>query len=214
VIGDIVASRHVPPPERSQLQRALDELIAAVNKRYHRAIAARFLVTLGDEFQGVLTQGEILPDLIWDIETSLPAVRVRFGIGLGTLNPPFKPVALGMDGPAFHTARAAVELARKQRRHGGLFIGFGEVDDLVLNGLARVLHHERQRLSKLQRMTLALLRRGHSQAEIAKELGITRQAANLRAQGAGWDAFAEGERAWRAALRRFDYSSDWERPAR
>jgi hypothetical protein len=214
VIGDIVASRRVPPGERSHLQRALDQLAATVNKRYHRAIAARFLVTLGDEFQGVLTQGEIIPDLIWDIETSLPTVGVRLGIGLGALNPPFKPVALGMDGPAFHAARAAVELARKRRLPGGLFIGFGEVDDLVLNGLARLLHHERERLSKEQRTTLARLREGRSQAEIAQQLRITRQAVSLRAQGAGWEAFSEGERAWRAALHRFDSSAEWARHSR
>ncbi len=211
VIGDIVASRRVPPVERSHLQRALEQLADVVNKRYRRAIAARFLVTLGDEFQGVLTQGEILPDLIWDIETGLPEVGVRFGIGLGTLHPPFKPLALGMDGPAFHAAREAVQLARKRRVRGGLFLGFGDVDDVVLNGLAQLLQHERQHLSKAQRMTLELLRQGYSQAEIAKQLRITKQAVSLRAQGAGWEAFAEGERAWRAALERFDFSAEWER---
>ena len=79
-------------------------------------------------------------------------------------------------------------------------------------GGAQVIHHhERQHLSKAQRMTLELLRQGYSQAEIAKQLRITKQAVSLRAQGAGWEAFAEGERAWRAALKRFDFSAEWER---
>jgi hypothetical protein len=209
VIGDIVASRRVPDLERSQVQRQLEQLTDALNKRYRRAIAAGFLVTLGDEFQGVLKQAETIPDLVWDIETSLAGVDVRIAMGFGTLNPPFKRLALGMDGPAFHAARAGIETARKHRLHGGLFVGFGDVDDLVLNGFARLLRHQRHGLSRAQRATLDLLRQGVSQAAIAKQLRITRQAVSSRAKGAGWDAFSEGERAWRAALQHYDVSDDW-----
>jgi hypothetical protein len=209
VIGDVVRSRALPGPQRHQLQLGLEQLAAAINQRYRRAIAARFLVTLGDEFQGVLKLAEILPDLIWDIEASLANAEVRIGIGFGTLNPPFKPVALGMDGSAFHAARQAIELARKRKLQGGLFVGFGETDDLVLNGFARLLRHVREELTKGQRHTLTLLRQGRTQAQIAKELRLSRQAVSKRAKGAGWEAFLEGERGWAAALRKFDVSEEW-----
>ncbi len=52
VIGDIVASRRVGQAQRSLVQRQLEGLVTTLNARYRRAIAARFLVTLGDEFQG------------------------------------------------------------------------------------------------------------------------------------------------------------------
>ncbi|HYL21310.1 MAG TPA: SatD family protein [Gemmatimonadales bacterium] len=214
VIGDLVASRRVAQAERSLLQRELERLVATLNKRYRHAIAARFLVTLGDEFQGVLQRADAIPDLIWDIETGLPDVDVRLGIGFGTLLPPFKPLALGMDGPAFHAAREAIEFARKRRVHGGVFIGFGATEDAVLNGLARLLRHEREGLSKAQLATLARLRQGHSQAEIAKELRLTRQAVSSRARSAAWEAFSEGERVWRAVLTGFDVSGEWQRGSR
>jgi hypothetical protein len=210
VIGDVVRSRGLPGPERQQVQVGLEQLTAAINHRYRRAIAARFLVTLGDEFQGVLKRAEILPDLIWHIERTLANTEVRIGIGFGTLNPPLKPVALGMDGSAFHAARAAIERARKRKLQGGLFLGFGETDDLVLNGFARLLRLVRQRLSKAQVHTLTLLRQGRTQAQIAKELRISRQAVSKSAKGVGWEAFLEGERGWAAALKPFDVSAEWE----
>ena len=214
VIGDVVRSRELPGRQRHQVQLGLEQLTATINQRYRRAIAARFLVTLGDEFQGVLKQADILPDLIWDVEATLANAEVRIGIGFGTLNPPFKPVALGMDGLAFHAARQAIELARKRRLQGGLFVGFGETDDLVLNGFARLLRHVRQELTKGQMRALTRLRQGRTQAQIAKELRLSRQAVSKQAKGAGWEALLEGERGWAAALKPFDVSEEWERRLR
>jgi hypothetical protein len=214
LIGDVIRSRGLAGRQRHQVQLGLEELTAAINQRYRRAIAARFLVTLGDEFQGVLKQADIIPDLIWTIEASLGKAEVRIGIGFGTLNPPFKPVALGMDGSAFHAARQAIELARKRRLQGGLFVGFGETDDLVLNGFARLARHVRQELTKGQMGVLTLLRQGRAQAEVAKELRLSPQAVSKRARGAGWDALLEGERGWAAALKPFDVSEKWERRSR
>src|SRR5712692_4014319 len=111
LIGDVVRSRELPGRQRHQVQLGLEQLAATINQRYRRAIAARFLVTLGDEFQGVLKRAEILPDLIWHIERTLANTEVRIGIGFGTLNTRLKPVALGMDGSACHAARAAIERA-------------------------------------------------------------------------------------------------------
>lgn len=210
LIGDVVRSRRLAGPQRQQVQLGLEELTAALNDRYRRAIAARFLVTLGDEFQGVLKQADIIPDLIWTIEASLAKAEVRIGLGFGTVNPPFKPVALGMDGSAFHAARQAIELARKRRLQGGLFVGFGETDDLVLNGFARLARHVRQELTTGQMRALTLLRQGRTQAAVAKALRLSPQAVSKRARGAGWDALLEGERGWAAALKPFDVAAEWE----
>lgn len=211
VIGDIVGSKQLPQVERTQVQRQLEELLNRLNKHYAKAIGARFLVTLGDEFQGVLKRADIIPDLIWDIEASLPKAEVRIGIGHGTLNPPIKRVALGMDGPAFHAARAAIEEARRRKTRGGSFLGFGQAEDMLLNSLAALLRRQRATLTENQLETLGLLRRGHSQSEIAAKFGITKQAVNSRARSVGWEAYLEGEGALRAILKRFDASSAWSR---
>src|SRR5260370_21106073 len=108
LIGDVVRSRRFAGPQRRQVQLGLEELTAVLNQRYRRAIAARFLVTLGDEFQGVLKQADIIPDLIWTIEATFEKAEGRIGIGVGTVKPPFKPVPLVMDGSAVRAARQAI----------------------------------------------------------------------------------------------------------
>jgi SatD family (SatD) len=208
LIGDIVASRQLDPRQRTALQRRLEQLLDAMNRQYRDALAAKFLLTLGDEFQGVLTRGDVVPDIVWQLETGLRQIDVRIAIGLGTLNPPFKDVALGMDGPAFHQAREAIELSRKRRLKGGVFAGFGD-DDPVLNGFARILRYVREGFTERQLDTAALLRGGIRQTEVADRLGVTRQMVNVRVKGSGWDAYAEAEHGWRRVLARYDLTSQW-----
>ena len=208
LIGDIVASRRLDPRRRTALQGRLEQLLDAVNRQHRESIAARFLVTLGDEFQGVLTRGDAVPDIVWQLETELRQIDVRIAIGLGTLHPPFKDYALGMDGPAFHQAREAIELSRKRRLNGGVFAGFGD-DDPVLNGFARILRYVREGFTERQLHTAALLRGGIRQSEVADRLGVTRQMVNVRVKGSGWDAYAEAENGWRRVLAKYDLTRHW-----
>src|SRR3989442_1528571 len=54
-IADATASRLLPPARRARLQAELRAALPDLNRRYRRALAARFAVTLGDEVQGLLT---------------------------------------------------------------------------------------------------------------------------------------------------------------
>ena len=54
VIADMVRSRELPRSRRRDLQKHFSGLIATLNRDYRKAIAARFIITLGDEFQGIL----------------------------------------------------------------------------------------------------------------------------------------------------------------
>ena len=55
IIGDMVGSRTLPG--RSMAQTSLRDTLAKVNDAFHADIAAKFTVTLGDEFQGLLHMG-------------------------------------------------------------------------------------------------------------------------------------------------------------
>ena len=68
VIADMVRSRDVPTARRRLLQKRFTELIASLNREYRKAIAARFVITLGDEFQGLLNSAALIPDLVWRLE--------------------------------------------------------------------------------------------------------------------------------------------------
>jgi hypothetical protein len=200
VIGDVIRSRRLTVSVRRDVQRRLNSTLEALNSRYPRAVAAKFLITVGDEFQGLLRDASILPELIRVMELSLPDVDFRLGIGRGEVYTDLNDYAIGMDGPAWHAARAAIEDAKTNRRLGGVFAGFGEDRDVILNGLARVLHHLRSRLTVKQRQLLEALLQAGTQSEIALRSGITKQAVSKQARAAGGEAYREAERAWKLVL--------------
>ncbi|HVE72218.1 MAG TPA: SatD family protein [Thermoanaerobaculia bacterium] len=199
VIGDMVESRALSARDRAAAQHEFARLISLLNSRFRRSIASRFVVTLGDEFQALLSGTHIIPDIVWTIESEYHEREVRLGFGLGALHTPMQPVALNIDGPVLHHARSAIAVARKRRILGGVFDGFG-IHDTVLNGFAMLLRHSRQQMTERQRTVIAHLREGLPQTQIAKELEITKQAVSDHAIAAGWEAYKAAEAGWRISL--------------
>jgi SatD family (SatD) len=200
LIADMVKSRELSRARRPEIQLSFAEFVGDLNQKYKRALVARFVVTLGDEFQGLLSDASVLPDLLWDMHYKFQVRPLRVGVGFGLVDTPIGKNAINIDGPALHHARNAIDLAKKDRLLGGVFSGFGERCDPAFNGFARLLQHHRSRLKRQQRRVIELLRQSLTQVAIARELGVSRQAVSLYARAAGWEAYHEGEDGWRALL--------------
>lgn len=115
IIGDIKDSKKIE--NRGQVQRKLDCVLKQMNEQYQDDIAANFIITLGDEFQGLLRRKEHLIDMIKCIQRVMYPVRLRFGIGLGEIRTDiFCEAAIGADGPAYYAAREAIEDLRNQEK--------------------------------------------------------------------------------------------------
>ncbi|MFA6841147.1 MAG: SatD family protein [Sphaerochaetaceae bacterium] len=109
VIGDIVGSRQIGRQERFEVQERLRRVLAEVTKTYADAVVSPFMITLGDEFQGLLDGGRHLMRVLFRIQSELYPVQIRFGIGAGTMATKIDTTsALGSDGPAYHRARTAL----------------------------------------------------------------------------------------------------------
>lgn len=199
VIADMVHSRELKAQQRRATQLIFATFLKNINTEFRRAVVARFVVTLGDECQGILHDTTILPDLLWRFD-EFESRQLRAGIGLGVLYTPVGRDAINIDGPALHRARAAIERAKKDRLLGGVFEGFGEVHDAVFNGFARLLHHHRSSMSDQQHEVVAHLRSGLNQTQTAERMGVTKQAVSSYAARAGWEAYREGEQAFKTAL--------------
>jgi hypothetical protein len=185
--------------QRGALQRRFAQLIVDLNREYRKKIASKFVITLGDEFQGLLKSATVIPDLLWRLEEDLPQREFRVGVGLGTLDTPLQKYAINIDGPALHTARAAIEHAKKARVLGGVFRGFGELDD-ILTGIGSLLWFQRSRWTESQRNIASLLRKGMSQIEVAGKLGIKRQVVSRQVLSSGCYPYIAAESAWRMIL--------------
>ena len=203
VIADMVRSRELKSQERQAAQLAFATFLKSINAEFRRGVLARFVVTLGDECQGILHDPKVLPDLLWRFD-EFKSRQLRAGIGRGELYTPVGRDAIHIDGPALHRARAAIERARRDRLLGGVFEGFGKDHDVVFNGFARLLHNHRASLPDQQREVVAHLRSGMNQIQTAEKMGVTKQAISLYAAHAGWEAYREGEQAFKTSLVRLE----------
>lgn len=205
LIGDLAGSRRLP--DRADTQRRLEEALAALNERQAGGSpAARFVITAGDEFQGLLRRPEAVLDALLFLEEREPAVRIRYGIGWGSLATPLRPDALGMDGPCFYLAREALMTGKRDDRWVTAR-GFGAAEDAVLDALFSLLGALRAGWTRTQARTVALARaaerEGRTRRSVADGLGVSPSVVSEALKAARWEAAREGEAALRRALALF-----------
>ncbi len=170
VIGDLRGSRALS--DRSGVQLRLERALRDLNdKLADSSLAAGFVVTLGDEFQGLLASSHAGLDVLLFIETALRGIPLRFGFGWGRVSTEFREKALGMDGPCFHRAREALIRGKEEDRWVTV-AGFGPDGDRILNGALALLGAVRDRWTDRQAETVALVRQARTQKEAANTLGV------------------------------------------
>jgi len=199
----MVGSRSLTGSRRAAIQKAFSQLMGRLNAEFSFGLHGKFVIALGDEFEGLIqasAASQVIPNLIWRIEQLFSDPAIRLGFGFGGIDTPIEDNVSSLDGPAFHRAREAVEGAAKSRKMGGVFQGFGNKHDEVLNGIARILHLQRSRWSRQQRNVAVLLRQGLRQSEVARVMSRSRQAVSIDVRAAGWEAYVEGELAFTKAL--------------
>lgn len=114
IIGDIVDSKKIYEHKRSEYQNILREVLIDINTTYKNEISSNFIITLGDEFQGLLKSSKHLFDILELIQFKMDAVKIRFGVGLGKIYTEIDPTAsIGSDGPAYHRARNSLSFLKK-----------------------------------------------------------------------------------------------------
>jgi hypothetical protein len=155
----------------------LPELNAAVP-----AVLA-FERTAGDEFQGALDEAEQVVDVV------LRLVRSgdwSIGVGAGPVQLPLPSSTRAGAGPAFLSARRAVDAAKQRSARlavrGAVPADAGDAQ-AVLSALAAIV----DRRSEQAWEAIALVAGGRTQAEAAAALGVSRQAVGQRLAAALWD---------------------------
>lgn len=116
IIGDIINSKKIEDRYTAQVQ--LNSALKNINHLFKEDIASDFIITLGDEFQGVLHNAMHVMEIIDRIKFQMDPIQLRFGIGIGDISTPInRRASLGSDGPAYWYAREAINLinGRKNR---------------------------------------------------------------------------------------------------
>jgi hypothetical protein len=175
VIADIVQSKRIS--DREEFQKGLEKELNEINSFSKKNILSPYTITLGDEFQAVYkTAGSIFTD-IWKIIDSIYPYKVRFAIGHDQiLTKTNEKRALGMDGPAFHSARDGLS---KMKKHEMTIIQFfgSEIPavELINNSLLLVA----EIMDKWKHNTVSVMNgimRNKKYILIGRELDITERA--------------------------------------
>jgi len=115
IIGDIIDSKKIQ--DRLLVQQNMNAILDKISKKYEQNISSKFMITLGDEFQGLLNNGKYIIEIINTIEDEMHPIELRFGIGVGSITTPINhDLPIGADGPAYYNARKMIETQKKNKK--------------------------------------------------------------------------------------------------
>jgi DNA-binding CsgD family transcriptional regulator len=191
VIGDVVKSREIP--DRSRFQQQLRSSIRRVNEEFSSSIASNFVLTIGDEFQGLLKSVDRIPQLLAVIRSGIHPIVQRVGIGIGSLDTVLEPDAIGMDGPCFHRARDAIELAKTCGTSIEVETGYSNDAFRIYSLLYSSL---RKQWTVRQQQVFDLSMIGLAGKAIAQQLEITPSAVSQHLSAVGANIIFEATRIW------------------
>jgi hypothetical protein len=139
MIGDVRGSRKMAQDARYEGQLYLKSAIIQVNEKNTDAIEAPFMITRGDEFQGVLRNLKSAVEIMLVFERLLFPLQVRYGMGLGTIQKMGSKIPIEMDGPAFHRASEALNHLKKKKQNAHCLTD-NEIHDLFINTLFNLMN--------------------------------------------------------------------------
>jgi len=177
IIGDIINSRKIA--DRKVTQKKLIASLETINDKYD--LAAEFIISLGDEFQGLLRTRENVMQIISDLESLMDPISIRFGIGIGSIDTEinFKN-SLQVDGTAYQRARKMVESLKeknqknKQNQSNVMIESGDEVEiDELLNSILSLCTAIKSKWTVAQKKTIYThLSNNQNQYETAKLRGL------------------------------------------
>ena len=171
IIGDIKDSKKLN--DRKKIQEKLQRVLNEVNKKYVEDISSKFMITLGDEFQGLLCNGGNILQIITEIESKMYPVKIRYGIGVGEIITDINAdMAIGADGPGYLKQNEK----RKQIDSADIRLGIegdNESFAIMINTIFTLLTVIKGSWSNRQREVIAdMLEHQDGQVNVARRMGI------------------------------------------
>ena len=199
MIGDLINSKKLPAEDRAAIQERLKALLNGVNENFSSFLVSPFLMTLGDEFQGVLTAAKPALEIIDFLGQNLLEfpIQIRYGIGIGELSTNInREQALGDDGPAYHYARQGIEHLKKDGWAGFPVSIQTENDDCgLLHGYCQLLNEMAETWSASQRNCILNMEIMKEQLLVAHQLNISPSSVSRSLQRGHYTVYCESKEA-------------------
>lgn len=203
IIGDIINSKSIA--NRAEFQKKLRGSLDRINSDYYSEIAANFVITLGDEFQGLLTSPEFILEILERIKFAIYPVKVRFGIGIGGIDTEIsREMAIGADGPAYYHARNMInELKANEKSKMSAISDIrlkaddkASILDLINSNLSLCSFIE-SKWTKKQRDLIGedlLQNQNQSQRKIALKFNLSQSSVQRRFKSAGYYSYLNAQK--------------------
>ncbi|BBB90499.1 MAG TPA: SatD family protein [Methylomusa anaerophila] len=170
IIGDIADSRKYA--ERKAIQEQFRHMIDKGNQIFADDIAANFALTLGDEFEVLLSNVSVSLKIVEFARKQMRPYELVVGIGIGEISTDIHPSFVSLaDGPAFHRAREAVKQAKKSR--SGTLLKADYAGTGLINSLAFFIESCEKKMTDNQFRVVALMEEFNNQKKVAEKLNVT-----------------------------------------
>lgn len=209
IIGDIKNSKELE--NRRDTQIKLNSVLNNINAKYKSVISAKFMITLGDEFQGLLCRGDGALDIIEEIQRAMYPVKIRFGIGVGQITTEINAeMAIGADGPGYYKAREAIEMLknseyRNKTQAANIRIEVENDENsitIMLNTIFSLMAVIQNNWSRRQReIVWAYEQYGGSQLECAERLNISQSSVQRSLINSNYYAYKDAKETVNTVLR-------------
>ncbi len=180
IIGDIKDTKKIS--NKNDALKKFNEVFEDINRKYKKDIASKFVITLGDEFQGLLYNGAYTMLIISEIERRMYPIKIRFGVGIGEIITDVnREISIGADGPGYEKARVAIEYLkdnekRKQTKPADIRFeieGDNKASTIMINTILSLMTVIKESWSERQREIIwDMLEHQGSQIDTAKRLAI------------------------------------------
>jgi hypothetical protein len=138
MIGDISGSKLLNGMDRYQTQLFIKSAIVQINEEFSSHLEAPTTMTKGDEFQALIDSPGRCFEIVRVLQKMVYPISLRYGIGIGKIYRMGSVLPIEMDGPAFHRASRALQLAKKFKS-SVWFISENEFFDPLLNTIFQLI---------------------------------------------------------------------------
>ncbi len=192
ITADIVGSTEYYKTKGSPLRPQLLDALAQVNSSHSAVLAVPFGLTLGDEFQGLLSEPAKAPRVVCDLRLLLSPIRIRVGVGLGSIVSDMAATTAHMEGQAFSYAREAIEIAGRGKSGGTVYKADDRRVEKAANGMTVLIDAVQSRWTPKQWEAVRLYLRHKDLSSVGEQLGISPQGVEHRLRSTRWRDIERG----------------------
>lgn len=197
IIADLIDSKKIK--DREIIQKKLKETLDIINQKYQSILKAKFIITVGDEIEGLLIKSDQVVDLINDLELLMFPTKFRIGIGLGDITTEIiYDKSNEIDGSAYHYARFMIEELERTKNqyeniHTNIMYMSSKKDDFLVNTIYSLLSVIKEKWTSRQvEIIKTYLNSEENQYKCAKILGISQSTVNRSIKSSNYYALKLG----------------------